>query len=232
MLILCDFDGTITDPDVTNLVWDRYGLKNWRRELLPPYRLGKKTTLELMDMGWRVIDRSEDELLAYARPLIKVRDGFDELVAFAEARAWPLHVVSNGLDWYIRAFLPPHVPFTSYAARLEDGWRVRLPDGCDLPPGADFKIVALQRLLDENPGKETVFIGDGRNDLPIAREADHVFAVKASTLARLCAKEGLACQEFETFGEVVQGLTAHGARLVEQRLTGQGGTRHGGVEDT
>ena len=213
MLILCDFDGTITDPDVTNLVWDKYGMKNWRRALLPPYRSGEKTTLELMDMGWRVIDLPADELLDFARPRIVVRDGFDAMIAFCRARHWPFHVVSCGLDWYIRAFLPADVPFTSYAARLEDGWRVTLPAGCALPDGEDFKIFALRILLAQNPGRETAFIGDGRNDFPIARQTDHVFAVKGSTLAKLCNAEGVRCVEFESFGEVVEALKARGLEL-------------------
>ena len=30
MLILCDFDNTITTEDVTNLLWDEFDLPNWR----------------------------------------------------------------------------------------------------------------------------------------------------------------------------------------------------------
>jgi len=203
MLVLCDFDGTIVTPDVTNLLWDRYGIKNWRRKFLPPYRAGEKTTLELMDMGWREIALSEEDLLDYARRHVKIRDGFDALTNLCAERRWPLHVVSCGLDWYIRAFLPHGVPFRSYAATLEGGWRVTLPGDCDLPEGADFKIHALRALEAGYPGEPTVFIGDGHNDLPVAREVDAVFAVRGSTLARLCTAEGIGCQEFESFTEVV-----------------------------
>src|SRR6185369_11218970 len=97
------------------------------RKFLPPYRAGEKTTLELMDMGWREIARPEEELLDYARQHVSVRDGFGALAALCVSRQWPLHVVSCGLDWYIRAFLPHGIPFDSYAARLDDGWRVSLP---------------------------------------------------------------------------------------------------------
>ena len=30
MLILCDFDGTLFEPDVTNAIWDKYGIPQWR----------------------------------------------------------------------------------------------------------------------------------------------------------------------------------------------------------
>jgi len=203
MLVLCDFDGTIVTPDVTNLLWDRYGLKNWRRKFLPPYRAGEKTTLELMDMGWREIALAEEELLDYARQHVTVRDGFDALTDVCAARGWPLHVVSCGLDWYIRAFLPDGIPFQSYIATLEGGWRVTLPGDCNLAAGADFKIHTLRGLEARHPGEPTVFIGDGHNDMPVARAVDRAFAVRGSTLARLCAAEGIACQEFDSFNEVV-----------------------------
>ena len=202
MLVLCDFDGTIVTPDVTNLLWDRYGIKNWRRKFLPPYRSGEKTTLELMDMGWREIALSEAELVDHARQHVRLRDGFEAFAGFCASRGWPLHVVSCGLDWYIRAFLPDGIPYRSYVATLSDGWRVTLPSECDLPAGADFKIHSLRALEAQHPGEPTVFIGDGHNDMPVARAVDRVFAVRGSTLARLCAAEGIACREFTSFAEV------------------------------
>ena len=206
MLILCDFDGTIVTPDVTNLLWDKYGIKNWRRKLLRPYREGRQTTLELMDVGWREIAVPEAELLEYARTRVRLRDGFQQLVDLCAARGWPLHVVSCGLDWYIKAFLPDQVPFASYTAALNGGWRVTLPEGCALPSGDDFKIHTLRGLEREYPGVPTVFIGDGHNDLPVARAVDRAFAVKGSTLAKLCTEEGIACPEFASFAEVIEHL--------------------------
>lgn len=210
MLVLCDFDGTITSHDVTNLLWDRYGLPEWRDRLLPPYRAGLKTTLDLMDAGWRVIARPEQELLAVVRGQTGLRPGFVELVERARVRNWQLHVVSCGLDWYLRGFLPDGVPFTSYAASLEDGWRVRLPDGCELPSGTDFKVHVLDTLRAGQPAMPTVFIGDGQNDLPIARACDKVFAVRGSTLATLARREGLPVEEFETFHSVLSSLEVSG----------------------
>jgi 2-hydroxy-3-keto-5-methylthiopentenyl-1-phosphate phosphatase len=203
MLVLCDFDGTITTEDVTNVLWDRYGIPNWRDVLLPPYRAGEATTLELMDRGWRVIDRSEADLMAVARERIGLRDGFGPFVDACRARGWPLHVVSCGLDWYLRGFLPADVAFTCYTAALEDGWRVRLPEACDLPAGADFKIHVMRSLAAHHPGVETVFVGDGRNDFPIAQTCDRVFAIRNSTLAHLCRSANVPVEEFESF-ETIQ----------------------------
>lgn len=151
--------------------------------------------------------------LSVARAAIALRDGFLEFLEACATERRQVHVISCGLDWYLRAFLPPGVAFTSYTAVLEDGWRVRLPGGFELPSGADFKIHVMRQLQAAHPSVETVFIGDGRNDFPIAREADRVFALKGSTLARLCRESPVACTEFESFREVEAALLLkpHGA---------------------
>jgi 2-hydroxy-3-keto-5-methylthiopentenyl-1-phosphate phosphatase len=207
MLVLCDFDGTITTDDVTNVLWDRYGLPDWRAALLPAYREGRRTTLELMDEGWQAIGISEGELLSAARASIGLRDGFRRFVDLCAQSGWRFHVVSCGLDWYLRAFLPADVGFTCYTAALDGGWRVALPAGCTLQSGEDFKVHVMAELLNESPDV-TVFIGDGRNDLPIARQCDHVFALRGSTLARLCREEGLKAVEFESFDTISASLTS------------------------
>jgi 2-hydroxy-3-keto-5-methylthiopentenyl-1-phosphate phosphatase len=211
MLILCDFDGTITTEDVTNLLWDRFGLPDWRARLLPKYRAGQSTTLELMDEGWRTIGLPKDELLAAARERITLREGFTEFVAACRERGWPLHVISCGIDWYLEAFLPEDVSFSAYTAVLEDGWRVRLRDGESLPPGADFKVDRLEELRARHPTHATVFIGDGRNDLPIAKACDRVFALRGSSLQRLCRRAGIHVEDFESFREVQVALTRKNA---------------------
>ena len=202
MLILCDFDNTITTEDVTNLLWDEFGLPNWRERLLPKYRAGQATTLELMDEGWRSIGLAERELLAVATSRIGLRDGFLDFVDQCARRDWPFHVISCGIDWYLRAFLPPSVTFTSYTGVRDEGWRVRLPAGFLLPAGADFKIHVMRQMQAAHPDHEAVFIGDGRNDYPIARECDRVFALRGSTLATLCREGGVDAQEFESFREI------------------------------
>lgn len=208
MLILSDFDGTITSEDVTNVLWDQFGIDGWRERLLPPYREGLVSTLELMDEGWRAISVGQAELLEVAHRDIGLRAGFLEFVETCARQAWGFHVVSCGLDWYLSAFLPAGVAYTCYRGVLEDGWRVRLPAGCSLPAGTDFKIHVMRGLLDARGADSTVFIGDGRNDLPIARACDKVFAVRGSTLARLCREHHVPCEEFEDFRSIAASLLA------------------------
>ncbi|MEO7191963.1 MAG: HAD-IB family phosphatase [Vicinamibacterales bacterium] len=207
MLLLCDFDGTITTTDVTDLLWDRFGTPGWRDRLLGPYRRGETTILEVMDTGWGEVAESEAELLAYARPRVALRSGFENLLSVCRQRGWTFHVVSCGLDWYLKALLTADVPFVSFEATRDARWRVTLPRGCVLVDGTDFKVHAMRRLQALHPGQHTIFIGDGRNDLPAARAANRRFAVRGSTLARLCTRQGLECEQFDTFDDVIARLS-------------------------
>ncbi len=206
MLILCDFDGTITLSDVTNLIWDHFSGRGWRDELLPPYARGEISHLDIMTLGFKAVSTPEDEMLAYAKANIGMRPGFDELRAFCAEKGWPFYVVSGGIDTYIKAFLPPEITFFSYHAELDGYWKITLPEGVTLAEGQDFKVYVLEKLRQEHPGMEMVFIGDGRNDLPVSLHADRVFVVKDTRLGRLLSDKGVAFTEFTHFEEVVGGL--------------------------
>lgn len=208
-LLAIDFDGTITVEDITNIIWDAHVPFDWRAVLMPPSRTGDVTPLELIGNGYREVRRSAEALLDEVRPHAHLRPGFEELVAAAAARGWPLHVVSHGLGFYLRALLPAGVPFTAFEGVFDgDRWSVILPPGFALPPGKDFKIQVLENLRARHPGHRVIYIGDGRLDFPAARLSDRIFAVKGSTLARLCHDAGAACTEFERFDEITAALTA------------------------
>jgi 2-hydroxy-3-keto-5-methylthiopentenyl-1-phosphate phosphatase len=206
-LIAVDFDGTITVEDITNIIWDAHIPFDWRAVLMPAVRAGEVTPLELIGNGYREVGVGPEALLDEVRPRAHLRPGFEELVARARARGWPLHVVSHGLDFYLRALLPAGVPFTAFEG-IFDGqrWRVSLPAGFAPPPGRDFKVAVLEDLRARHPGHRTVYVGDGRLDLSAARDADAVFAVRDSTLARLCRAGGVPCAEFDRFDEILDVL--------------------------
>ncbi|MCW8133024.1 MAG: HAD-IB family phosphatase [Planctomycetota bacterium] len=207
MLILCDFDGTITEQDVTNLIWDKYIRPDWREVLLPPYRAGTMAPPELMAQGYAPISATAEELLAFARPQVNLRAGFGDLTALCETNGWPFRVVSQGLDWYLRAFLPPEIKFHGLRAELRGTWKVFLPPEAQLAPGEDYKVWVMNRLRGEHAGRPAVFIGDGRNDLEIARHADRVFAVAGSTLEKLCRELAIPFQSFTDFHQIIAALS-------------------------
>ena len=69
-------------------------------------------------------------------------------------------------------------------------------------PGEDFKSRVVADLRARHPRHATVYLGDGRLDLPAAETCDRVFAVRGSRLAELCAR----ALPFDALDEVVAAL--------------------------
>ena len=203
MIVVSDFDGTLTIDDVTTLFWDAHLTYDWRRELLPDTYAGRVTPLEMIARGYGEVAQPAEALLAQARAHTRLRPGLTELVALCRARGWPFVVLSHGLTFYIQDLLPPEIPIVAFNG-VFDGrrWEVSLPPGMRLAPGEDFKSHVVADLRRQHPGHPTVYLGDGRLDLPAAETCDEVFAVRGTRLAELCPRARL----FDRLDEVVAAL--------------------------
>jgi 2-hydroxy-3-keto-5-methylthiopentenyl-1-phosphate phosphatase len=208
-LIVSDFDGTITLDDLTNLIWDHHVPYDWRAVLTPLSREGVLTPLQMIARGYGDVARGPEELLAEVVPAGRLRAGFESFVAACGARRWPFEVLSHGLGFYIRPLLPPGAALTAFEGRFDGArWHVDLPAGLTLPAGRDFKAHVVALLRARHPGHTTVYVGDGRLDFPAARTCDVIYAVRDSTLAKLCAEAGLAFEPFDTFDDIARALGA------------------------
>ncbi len=109
VLILCDFDGTITCDDLTNRIWDAHLRYDWRQALLAPAASGELTPFELLRRGYADVDRpaaSSWASCARRRAAVGLR-GSPGPVAH---RAWVFHVISHGLPSYVREFARRRAP--------------------------------------------------------------------------------------------------------------------------
>jgi 2-hydroxy-3-keto-5-methylthiopentenyl-1-phosphate phosphatase len=203
MIVVSDFDGTLTVDDVTSFYWDKHLPYDWRRELLPDTYAGKRTPLEMIARGYGDIAVPPEALLAEARANTRMRSGLSALTALCRARGWPFLVVSHGLAFYIQELLPPEIPFVAFAGAFDgERWQVTLPPGIALGPGEDFKSHVVAELRRQHPGRPTVYLGDGRLDLLAAETCDEIFAVRGSKLAELAPR----ARPFDVLDEVVVAL--------------------------
>lgn len=209
MLILTDFDGTITEWDVTNALLDKFTGRVWRETTLPRFWSGEISHLELMQLLYADLREGPADLLPHFKD-IPIRTGFAEFIKFCQAQNYFLAVVSGGLDFYVKEFIKDEldIPAHHYRSRFDaekKRWEIFLPDfpTVDRAAGEDFKVRVLEELKKEQPANTpSVFIGDGRNDFPVSRQADIVFAVQGSRLAQMRQEAGLPVYEFETFDKV------------------------------
>jgi 2-hydroxy-3-keto-5-methylthiopentenyl-1-phosphate phosphatase len=206
VLVLCDFDGTITENDLTNLVWDEWLPYDWRARLLPDSERGLITATEMMRRGYADVTQSEAEILELLRPRSKLRRGFVEFVERCDALGAAFIVVSNGLRFYIEALLPTPVPVWAHEARFDGRWHVEVPKELNLGEGEDFKSHVVRRLRERHPTSKLAYVGDGRLDFEPAKLCDQVYCVRDSTLERRCAAESIPARSFEDFRELESAL--------------------------
>lgn len=104
IIILCDFDGTITMQDIGDMVIERFAAPE-AQKLLDEYYSG---TLSLWDTDSRIystITASRKELQEYVREHAIIRNGFHELLEFCKQKKIEFVIVSGGYDYYIQAVL-------------------------------------------------------------------------------------------------------------------------------
>lgn len=219
MRVICDFDGTITCRDTTDLVLEALARPAWR-DLEDQWVAGAITAAECMRGQIALIDASPAQLDSVLDSAA-LDPGFADFVAWCEARNIPVSIVSDGVDYFIARILRRHgldrLPIVANRLSRRDGaWRLDQPwarAGCANGSGV-CKCAAAgpwDQALDM-----TVFVGDGRSDFCVSARPDMLFA-KAS-LADYAAARGREFAPFETFADVTATLSA----LLGERRDGHG----------
>jgi 2-hydroxy-3-keto-5-methylthiopentenyl-1-phosphate phosphatase len=206
MIIQSDFDGTLTEEDVSFALLDAFAEGDWR-QLYQRYRQSKMTVGDFNSKAFAMVKASRDELLKVAREQVKLREGLRNLVNFCQESGSRFLIVSNGLDFYIKEILEDVGlgNIEVYAAKTEfspEGLKVQYigPEGKVLKKG--FKEAYTKLFL--NQGYQVVCIGNGPSDYYPAALSQHVFA--RDGLADICKAKKLKCQPFEDLNDVVRGL--------------------------
>jgi 2-hydroxy-3-keto-5-methylthiopentenyl-1-phosphate phosphatase len=205
-----DFDGTVTEEDVSFLLLDTYVGSIWR-EHLKEYTAGKIPvgTFNKKVFGLVKADRKTMTDLVLSSDRVKIRLGFPELLDYCRQKGIKAVIVSNGLIFYIEAILEKLSldGIEVYAARNRfspAGMKVAYvgPDGTEMEIG--FKEAYTDLL--EKSGYGVIYVGNGASDIFSARRARHVFAV--DELLKCCRKENVPCMPFTDFFDVIRGLDA------------------------
>ncbi len=207
-LIQCDFDGTITEQDVSFLLLDNFADPSWRN-LLKDYTEGRISVGAFNTRAFAMIKADKPTLLNFVlnSDKIKIRPGFPELLSYCSQNGVELVIVSNGQDFYIDAILAKlginHLK--AFAARSRftpQGIEVNYigPDGRILED--NFKEAYTRLFLDR--GYRVIYVGNGASDIYPARRAHHVFAT--GDLLKQCQQEGLPCTPFNDLNDVASGL--------------------------
>jgi 2-hydroxy-3-keto-5-methylthiopentenyl-1-phosphate phosphatase len=205
-LVQCDFDGTVTEEDVSFFLLDAFAQGDWRR-LLREYKEHRISVGEFNTRAFAMVKADKPTLLGALKGEVKVRAGFHELVNHCLKNGFRLVIVSNGLDFYIMAVLKDlglgNVEVHAAQASFHPaGMKVQYvgPDGKRLNDG--FKEAYIESFL--KLGYRVIYMGNGDSDVAPAKYAHHVFAT--GDLLAYCRENKLKYKPFETFLDAVREL--------------------------
>lgn len=207
MLLCIDFDGTLAQNDVGDAFIKTFGDWPACEQAVQRWMRGEISSCAYYETAARTIRVNQKQLDAFCddQPLAA---GFRELAQLCTKHNWPLIVLSDGLDYYIRRILSRHdLALPVFANHLEfappDRIAISFPHfehSCG--KCANCKGHHVRRLAGEN--EKIVYFGDGYSDRCGAQEADFIFA--KGDLAKWCEANAREYFRLENFANVLNWL--------------------------
>jgi 2-hydroxy-3-keto-5-methylthiopentenyl-1-phosphate phosphatase len=205
VLLVLDFDGTLTDRDTLDLLAHRFA--PGRFETAEAHlEAGEWSLHDVIRYEFEGMHVDEAEVLDVLRREVRLRAGAAELVDFCQERFVDAVVVSSGFHELIEPFLVWNglsLPVVAHhVAFARDGTTVEFleRDVCGRC-GEPCKRVELSALA---RGRNVAYAGDGYSDRCGAAAADLVFA--RASLAEHLRREGVAFTPFDDLYDVRAGL--------------------------
>ena len=201
-----DFDGTVTEEDISFLLLDTYADGNWRKYLDEySYRKISVSAFSKKVFGMIKADKKTMTDFVLSDPRVKIRPGFKEFIGYCKDKGIKVIIVSNGLIFYIKAILGKmsvngldiHAAESVFSS---EGMKVRYlgPDGKEVD--AAFKEAYTDMLCQK--GYRVIYVGDGNSDIYSSRKAKCVCAT--ADLLKSCREENLKCYPFNDFFDVIK----------------------------
>ena len=205
LVVLCDFDGTITLTDTFAYILKKYAQGDWQ-QYDRQYERGELTLQDVVKKQGMTIRTPEMVLVAEMERVTVFRPNFDKLIAYCRTNKTPIAVVSAGLEFVINHLL--RMKGWNHLVKLYVAKAETTPGGIRLtfPRLRDKTSLDLKDDLvrsHQSKGRRVAYVGDGRWDLPALKLADYRFAVKGSTLANLCRQQNIHAREITEFQEVL-----------------------------
>lgn len=103
-IVLCDFDGTVTNQDVTDEILNRFASKIWVK-IGERYLKGTISHMEMNKQFAEIISVTPAKLRNFLKSKVTLRKGFRDFVRRLSSKNIPLVIVGSGWNFYIREIL-------------------------------------------------------------------------------------------------------------------------------
>jgi 2-hydroxy-3-keto-5-methylthiopentenyl-1-phosphate phosphatase len=211
-VVFCDFDGTVTTSDVTDVLLQQLAHPSWQ-EIEERWLSGDIDDCQCMAQQIALIDGAWANIVKVVDSSIAIDPHFKSFMTLCNDMRIPVYIGSNGLDRIITHILNREsIQVAGYwAYRLVEkhkSWSLEFPQGekrgkCKTPHSIACKCALLERkLTDKEPYK--IVIGDSKSDFCWSTKADFVFA--KSKLAQYCREQDIDHQTFVDFSHISECL--------------------------
>jgi 2,3-diketo-5-methylthio-1-phosphopentane phosphatase len=213
ILVLTDFDGTLSLTDVGYEVLLKFSGSGWD-EIDRDYCEGRIGSMEAYGRICAILGGTREEMLRFVAEHTVIDPYFEEFYAFCRRQDIDVKVVSDGLDFYIDFVLRRHglseIPFYSNAMTFESG----KPCSIEFPHANETCSTCgtcKSRILESCQARygTILYVGDGYSDLCPAGKADLVFA-KGILWTRLSARAQQGVRRYRNFRDVQDYLSRNG----------------------
>ncbi len=207
---IVDFDGTTSVKDVQVSILNRFSPVDWRKIEDPILAQGHKSRryLPAIYQHWNTPSEVVEQ---FVMDEMEIDPHFPAFADWCMKNGYPLEIVSDGLDLYIKLLLKKHnlshIPFRSNEIDMTaNGAVLHFPyasESCG--KCGNCKLSRVKEIKSDSTVK-VVYVGDGISDECPAGYADIVFA--KSSLARYCKQEGISFLPFVDFSDVLAQVKA------------------------
>lgn len=214
--IKCDFDGTVTNLDCTDLILSKFADPAWE-EIETLWQSGQIGSLECLARQSELINATPEDITNLLSS-VAIDDYFVEFVNFCRTSNLPLNILSDGYDFSINNILK----------RLGiDNLKV-IANNLQYCGNSKFKLAFPYsnpnclsqsgncKCSQADKSFSTILIGDGKSDFCLAKRADIVIA--KSSLLKFCQDQNIdhfAFQNFNDVKNIIANLVAKGQKDTE-----------------
>jgi 2,3-diketo-5-methylthio-1-phosphopentane phosphatase len=197
LFIAIDFDGTVTDLDITDAIIREFAKPGWE-EAERLWEEGGIGSRECLTMQMSLIDTPIERLLEYVSGFA-INESFIGFIDFLKEFHIPFGIISDGFQVVIESLLSDaglsNIPV--YANRLvegDSGLKTIFPYASKSCLSGMCKCKIASELSN---GLPIIHIGDGRSDFCLAEKAAYVFSKRK--LTDYCRIKGIPHSEFNNF---------------------------------
>ena len=206
--IFMDFDGTITELDVGDAIYKKFGnekkVNNIISDLLQDKISSRDCWIKLCE---EVPYMDKNELNDFIDS-ISIDTSFVKFKEYCESEKFEIYVLSDGFDYYIDRILAKSeiTALKVFSNHLEIVNNKMVPS---FPYYDESSISSANckrnHIINHSSDDEfTVFIGDGNSDKDTVEYCDYIFA--KADLLRYCEMERITFFPFKTFEDIIKKL--------------------------